>query len=394
MSPYRYARCWIRLPKICLLLCTSFMLSGCWSQINLDQLTVVSAVGLDLSDDDTLQVTLQLVNPTLPVAAGGGQQRRSYATYTTQGHTVEEALDKIKQQAKKSVFLPQTRVILIGENFARHGIGGTMDFFLRDPNQNLNSWVLVSSISARETLEHAEELESVPADEWKEYLSSKKRKPLIETVQLYQFLPRLHQVGFQASVSGMFPVSGIKGEEIMRIGETAIFRGDKMVGWLTAEESQVTNWLADGPRAGSIQLNMAEDAFINFNLKNIRTRIQPDLQEDQPVMSIQLRGEAEIVTTTRRLDLTNPKTAAKLEQALNELIRTSVAHTVAKVCGTYKSDIFGFGESLHRKDPKQWKLLKPQWGETIGKLKPKVAVSVQLVKSGLLRDSSSYTEKE
>ncbi|MEF3302565.1 Ger(x)C family spore germination protein [Paenibacillus sp. GYB003] len=376
----------IRLLAVCFLPVLPLVLGGCWSQINLDQLTVVSAIGLDAAEDDRVEVTVQLVNPTLPVAAGGGQQRKPFAIYSSKGLTIEDALKQIKQQAKKSVFLPQTRVVLIGEAMARRGLDGIMDFFWREPTHNMNSWVLISKTPARKALESSFELEAVPADEWKEYLNSKERRPSIEADMLYQFLPRLQQDGFHASAAGMFPVSGARGKQIMKIGNTAVFKREKMVGWLTLEESQTTNWLTRDSRKGSMRVDLPEQGEINFDLRNIRVRIDPAFRQDRASMKIRVQGDAEIVTTTALLNVADPKTVAMLEQRLNERIRASIEETIAKVCGTYKTDVFGFGESIHRKFPQKWKSLKKQWDEEVDKLDAQVSVSMNVFKSGMLRD--------
>ncbi|MDF2714781.1 MAG: Germination protein Ger(X)C family [Paenibacillus sp.] len=376
----------IRLFAICFLFVLPLVVSGCWSQINLDQLTVVSAIGLDASEDDRIEVTVQLVNPTLPVAAGGGQQRKPFAIYSSKGLTIDDALKQVKQQAKKSVFLPQTRVVLIGEEMARRGLDGIMDFFWREPTQNMNSWVLISKIPAREALESSMELEAVPADEWKEYLNSKERRSAIEAAMLYRFLPRLHQDGIHASTAGIFPVADVKGKQIMKIGNTAVFKREKMVGWLTLEESQTTNWLTRDSRQGSMLVVLPEKVNVNFDLRNIRVRIDPVFRQGRVSMTIRVQGGAEIVTTTDRLNFSDTKTVAMLEQRLNEQMRASIEDTIAKVCGTYKTDVFGFGEAVHRKFPQRWKSLKKQWNEELDKLDTEISVSMNIIKSGMLRD--------
>lgn len=63
--------------KAFVLLLSPVFLSGCWGQKNLEQLTVVSALGLDAASKNQIQVTVQLVNPMPPIGAGGGRKSKA-----------------------------------------------------------------------------------------------------------------------------------------------------------------------------------------------------------------------------------------------------------------------------------------------------------------------------
>ena len=43
-------------------------------------------------------------------------------------------------------------------------------------------------------------------------------------------------------------------------------------------------------------------------------------------------------------------------------MKETINQTIETVQKQYKSDIFGFGEAIHRSNPKEWKKIKKQWG--------------------------------
>ncbi|MFC4597110.1 Ger(x)C family spore germination protein [Cohnella hongkongensis] len=364
-------------------LLAAVLTSGCWGQINFDQLTVVSAIGLDPAKNGRVRVTLQLSNPTLPVTAGGGSQaRRPFVNYDAVGVTIQEAVERIQHQAKKSLFFPQTKVVLISEPFARRGLDDTLDYFWRETNQNLNSWVLVSTLPARHVLDKAMELESVPAEEWMKYLKGDWKRPLQVDIQMYQFLPRLNQTGFQAVSPGIGPFNRSGKSDIMEIGDTAIFKNDRMVGWLSGEESQIVNWLTGSSRNGSFHTDLAKEESVSFNLSAVRARMTPVLRDGRLSVNVRIRGEAEVLTATLPLHFGDEH--EMLRDTLNKQLQLAVEETIDKLFRQYGSDVVGLGEALHRSHPAEWTKRKPRWEEELRGANARVSVSFRIRKSGLL----------
>ncbi len=367
---------------ICLL--AMMLISGCWGQINFDQLTVVSAIGLDPAKDGMVRVTLQLSNPTLPVAAGGGsQQRRPYVNYDAIGVTIQEAVERIQHQAKKSLFFPQTKVVLINEQFARRGLDDTLDYFWRETNQNLNSWVLVSRLPARQVLDKAMELEPVPSEEGRKYLQGDWKRPLQVDVQMYQFLPRLNQIGYQAVSPGIGPFNASGKTDIMEIGDTAVFKNDRMVGWLSGEESQIVNWLTGVSRRGSFHTDFAKEESVSYSLNSIRVKVTPLIRGDRLAMKVRIKGEAEVLTATLPLHFGTEQ--AMLRDTLNKQVKLAVEDTIDKLFVNYASDVIGFGEALHRSMPSEWKKRKSNWDKELRQVDAEISVSFRIRRTGLLQ---------
>lgn len=375
--------------KACVLLLSPIFLSGCWGQENLEQLTVVSALGLDAAPNNQIQVTVQLVNPMPPIGAGGGKsQKKPFVTYSAVGDTIVDALNQIQQQAKKKIFLPQTKTIVIGEELARSGIYAQVDFFWRNIDQNLTSWILVSKQTAQSTLQNAKELENVPANAWKLYFQNKRYFLATGASELYKFLPRLTQVGLQATAAGIVPISDSDNESVMKIGDTVIFKDYKLIGWLTSQESQVVNWLNGELDTGTLSIEMpGKGKTVVVTLREIHVRMSPVLQDDRVTMRIRINGKAEVVMAEEKIDVTDLKLSNEMERELNKQIQRSAETTIAKIAKNFNSDIVGFGEVIHRKYPERWKQMKPNWNQYLADMDVQVDASAEIEKSGLQRVS-------
>jgi hypothetical protein len=66
----------------------------------------------------------------------------------------------------------------------------------------------------------------------------------------------------------------------------------------------------------------------------------------------------------RNLNLTDPKTITELEQIADQEFIHLFEGTIKRVQQEYKSDIFGFGEVIHRSNPQAWKKLRDDWDQT------------------------------
>ncbi|MBD2869859.1 Ger(x)C family spore germination protein [Paenibacillus sp. IB182493] len=373
----------------CLLVFTFLFTSGCWSQKNLEYLTVVSGLGLDAAPEGQIEVTVQLLNPTPPTGAGGsGKEKRPFAIYSATAKTINGALDLIQQQTKKTLFLTQTRSIVISEKLARRGVHDHMDYFWRSGNKNLTAPILISKRSAKETLQYAKELENVPSDAWRLYFMNEERRPSAGELQLYLFLPRMDQIGHEAIGAGIIPATG---GNIMKISNTAVFHQGKMVGWLSNKETEMMRWIKKeiGRRTVLVDLTSDNSETLSFRLSGLRSRFNANVQGKQITIEIRLKAKAEAVETALNMDFTDLEIVRKFESRLNGLLQDRVQQTLTKIYANYRSDIIGFGEFIHQRHPGQWKKLKPNWRNRLPQLDFKVEVKTTIINSGLERVSKS-----
>lgn len=78
-----------------------------------------------------------------------------------------------------------------------------------------------------------------------------------------------------------------------------------------------------------------------------------------------------------------------MEEEIKRQIENSVQHMQKE-----QADIFGFGEAVHRSDPKVWKELKKEWNnDYFPELKVNVKVDTYVRRSGL-RNKSFLNEIE
>ncbi|MGR5976726.1 Ger(x)C family spore germination C-terminal domain-containing protein [Bacillus paranthracis] len=94
-------------------------------------------------------------------------------------------------------------------------------------------------------------------------------------------------------------------------------------------------------------------------------------------------GEGTIQENNTNLDLSQPKNITLLEHVLEKQSEKQALQTIKKVQKQYGTDIFGFGEAIHRKYPSEWKGLKKNWSKQFRKVQVSVHTKLTIRRVGL-----------
>lgn len=79
---------WLLIPSVSFLI---LLLAGCWDRVEINDLAIVVGIGLHKTDDDLIELSMQMVNPSSMISGqggSGGQQGNGQLT------TVEKAVGK------------------------------------------------------------------------------------------------------------------------------------------------------------------------------------------------------------------------------------------------------------------------------------------------------------
>ena len=94
------------------------------------------------------------------------------------------------------------------------------------------------------------------------------------------------------------------------------------------------------------------------------------------------------------LDLTKTQTIYELESRAEQATKQLVEAAIKTAQKKYKVDIFGFGEAIHRADPKVWKEIEKDWDQEFQDLSVQVKVDVKIRRIGTVGNSFLQELKE
>jgi len=167
----------------------------------------------------------------------------------------------------------------------------------------------------------------------------------------------------------------------LKLDDTAIFREDKLVGYINKKESQAVNLLTDNATEirYEFKYNGNNLVFISNKVNN-KTKVK-----DFNSIDVKVQGNGYLGEVDGKISLQKPSTVEKIEKELNKSIKKQLEKTLTKVKDEYKSDILGYGNKIYVKYPKQWDKIENRWNDKyLQKLKVNIDVDMTIESAGSL----------
>ncbi|MBS4216242.1 Ger(x)C family spore germination protein [Neobacillus rhizophilus] len=384
-----------------LILLSSILLSGCWNKRELNELSILLGLGVD-KEQDQYVVTAQVVNPSEIASKKGGSGKAPVVVYQSKGDTLLEAARKVTTAAPRKLYFAHMRILVFGEKLAKEGIGGIVDALLREPEVRNDFYITVAkNAKAADVLKVLTPLEKIPANNLFNSLeASAKSWAPTEGVTLATLVNNMTSNGISPILTGVEIRGNVnEGANLKNIERTkpkttldykgvAIFKQDKLIGWLNESESRDVHYALGKVKSsvGNVKCPQGGNAVIE--VMGIKTKLAANMMKGKPQGSVRIKvrgnvGEVEC----KGLDLTNPNSISYLEKASETALKEKIKLTIGHVQKNYQIDIFGFGEALYRSEPDAWKKYKKNWDQTFSEMPVTVKVDVSIRQTGTISNS-------
>lgn len=342
-----------RLGSVFLLL---LVLSGCIPTVPLNDRAMVRAVAVDLLEDGTYQMTLQ-VNE----AADGGSQASSpeQTAITETGRDLTELLSKASISRGKQMFLGSTRLILLGERLAEKDILPTLRFF--NATQQVAPTIAVAVVTGEageliragekadqfsadgilDVLHKAQEAGYAPASRMLEFFSQEESQD--GTPQLVLLEMERHQSEDSSSktekdaVKVFAETSSQEGEKTtrtadkLRVSGTVLFQSGQIAAHLDPTQTRGLQWFRERGRMKSTPLSveLPEGDLIAAKAYLERRRTRVRLENDRPLFTIQIEAKTAILELPEDLEADWKAQVETLqEQLITSEIQTALEATM------------------------------------------------------------------
>jgi len=364
---------WTRVAIIVLCLA---MLTGCWSRRELNEILIVLGVGLDWEEGEYL-VSFQVVSPSEISAQKKTGERPPGSLFQGRGKTVFEAARAVTAEAPRKMYFGHLQLYVVSEALAKKGVHDFIDNILRDNELRMDfNLVVARGTRAENVLKLYTPIEKLPTYSMLQSLrnSEKLWAPTV-SITMDEVLDRLSGDGYELALTGIQlfgdPKAGDSPGNVKsflpsrryRYKGIAVFKGDRLVGWLNEKESKGYTDITDNLRSSTIELPCGSRHYIGIEITSSETKLKADLIEDTPVVTIGLRTEAAVVNMPcKHIDLTDPAAISKLEEESALSIKSNAIAAVKRAKALH-SDVFGFGNQLGKDHPAYWKRIRDDWNE-------------------------------
>ncbi len=369
--------------------------TGCWNSRELPNLAIVLGVGIDnVEDTDEVQVTAQVIKTAEmksssseeggPGGSGGGSSGAgAYWNVRNTGESMFAIFRDFTHKANRKLYFPHNEVLIFGRSLAEQGVQEHLDFFVRDQETRLGVFVLVAEEKASEIFNVQPKLEKVPSINIADLMEAQTATSQTSIIRLNQFINRL----LSQTTAPIAPIIQIRGKgddkELLVTG-TAIFLKDKLVGQLNKEETRGLLWVIDEVKSGIIDVNCPDcECKVNLEIIRAQSKISSEIIEDTPYIKINIEEEGNIASQSCTANLVSPDAVTALEEEASEAIKDEIEAALVK-SQKLNADIFGFGEAIHQKHPREWQEMKGNWDDIFPDLVVEIIVEAKLRRSGSL----------
>ncbi|MDF2718635.1 MAG: Ger(x)C family spore germination protein [Paenibacillus sp.] len=384
-------------------------LTGCWDIRYLDKLGVVIALGVD--DDPSgkfrYELTVQVVLPQNATTGDGGGDGSPVMTLTEKGDTLFEAIRKMSGKTSRRLFFSHTQLLIINEKTARKGIYPLLDLIDRNADIRTDiSVVIARNVSAAKLLKIRTQMESVPANQMKEMITVDQNA----RGQIFAVLVRdVTRIASSEHQQVALPAMGVEGDpeagstkEIVdridpkvlpELTTMAVFKDDKLIGYMPSKESRGLGWALD----------KLENTVVKFPCSNgkghymtevIRTDSKTVAKkskkgEELPEILIHVRLNASVhEVTCEGLSIHDEHTLHAIEEKLDGAIRGEVESAI-KWLQRRNVDVMGWGEQIYRNEPGIWKNLAPDWDTLFARVPYRIEIVSHVDSMGSRTDTVS-----
>ncbi len=372
-----------------LIIFSNMLLTGCPAGREINKLAIGTSIGIDKAGDG-YQMTYQIINPKA-IASQKAVAESPVVLYTETGKDLFETLRHLTTQSPRKIYNAHLRTVIFGEEIAKEGIQTVLDFFARDHEYRTDFYFLVAKgTTANNILRIITQLEAIPGVKVYNTLeTSEDAWSPTKTIKIFDLVndliadgknPVLTGVEIRDPMENSNSIESLKqsnGSHLILSGLGA-FKKDKLAGWLNEDESKGYNYIIGNVKetVGFIQYD--EQNQLTFEVIKAKAKSKAYLLDDKPAINVEIMLKVNVAAQTGDLDVTAndvvDKASRKIEEKVMSYCNSAFEHTKKDL----KTDIFGFGEDIHRAYPTLWQSIKNDWNKEFVDLPVNIKVHVEI----------------
>lgn len=395
----------MKLARALLLFAALTVLPGCWNRVELNEIAIISATGVDWKDGEWV-LSYQIVIPKTISAQTGTSDGAAINVFSSQSDNFRTAISKASQETSRRLYFAHNQIVIIGQEAARKGISQLMEVYLRNYDSREMVSMFLSKGTARHLMEQLLPLEQIPGEAIYRMIANEDKNnssfrlmtintALMELLSSTKAtsLPVLTLAGSGAGTEEIQSLSRTTTPSKIRLSELGLIVGDKLVGWVSDEESSGINWLND--EVGRTTVGFACSGKKGAK-RDSSIRILSSQTNRTPVhvnghwrINVDITAKGTLLEYNCKGDISMPNAIEAVERTIEEEIRTTALNGW-KAISASKADVVGFGNLIHKKFPKLWKREAPRWRERFPEIEVVVKAKVKVSATG----SSGNTFKQ
>lgn len=316
--------------------------------------------------------------------AKGSSAAISSELYSFEGDSIFSAVRNTIEKTGLRLFWSDAKVVIISESIAGEGVIPVLDWINRSHEIRADMWVLIAKgNSASEILKAKIKLNEVVSFHLNETMMSASTISKFKDSRLLFFIDGISSEGNSETVATV-KVEVSEGGVDPLVEGSAVFKGDKLIGYLDGDESLYLLMIRNKLKEGLITLKNAleSDSSVTLEIYSNKTKLTPVYNNGKATIILDVYQVVGIEEIEGTKDFMEEKSLKSLQKEAEKKIETEIQMLIKKMQKDYNSDIFGFGEVFKKEKPKVSKNFKKNGEDIFGEIKTEVNVHIQIKGSG------------
>lgn len=363
------------------------ILCGCWNYREIDSMAIVTGVAID---KDMITKRYIVTTEIITTQMSGASSIINSELYNSEGDSIFGAVRNTIEKTGLKLFWSDAKVIIISEPLAMEGMIPVIDWLNRSSDVRSDMWMLIAKgNSAAEILKAKVKLNSVTSFHLAETMKSGKILSKFTDSRLWSFVDGLSSEGKDETVATV--KVELNGDDTIspRISGSAVFKSDKLVGYLNENENLYMFMIKNKFKDGLIVLKnvSGSDTNVTLEIHENRTKLTPLYNNGTVSLIVDIYPVATIDDVAGTIDFIKDEENFKiLKREAENKIETQIQYLISKLQKDYDSDVLGFGEIFVKEKPKVSEDFKKNGKDIFANLKTEVNVHMQIKGSGKTND--------
>lgn len=377
--------------KVILLIFLTFICTGCYNYKELNELGIVSAMGIS-KDGDLYNLDIQLLN--VLDSEKSGLNKSPITVISGQGETIFEAARSMNRKTSKVFFLADVDYVFLDQSVLNDGLDEIMDFLIRDTRLSLNFLVVTSTENkSLDILSSISHFDTNSANNlYDAIMNSETRYGGINSLHVRELINNYYAKGKYTLFPNVYikdtskssendSLEDSKSESYVEVKNMVFFK-DKEAIELTDEETKGVNFLRNKIKNATLTIE-CDGGYFTIETLESKMKLKSKLNIDQ--LNVKGNVGAEIVYYGCKDNLDNVGVLKSISKKAEKEIESYITKAFNK-SKKYNYDFLGLGNYIYKNNYKYFDFENKDWNKDgLNKLNLKYNIDVSLYKQGNLR---------
>lgn len=366
---------------ICIIIICPIMFCGCWNYSEIDKLGIVAGMAID---KDILSGKYILTIELITAQSQGASSTTSSEFYSSEGYSIFNAERNMVSKIGLAIFWSQAKVVIISTSIANSGVLPVLDWVNRDSDLRPDMWLMISKgNSASEILKSTINPNEIASFNLDDTMNLQNLLSNFPASRVWSFVDRLSSKGHSQSVATVRNELD-NGVITSHVNGSAIFKSDKLVGYLDGTETLYMLMIKNKIQEGLISLKKISGSDTNVTLEIFenKTKLTPVYKNGKASLTINIYPVVIIAEVEGSKNFMTGKYLKTLQSETEKQIENNIQSLISKIQKNYDNDVLGLGDIFEKENPKACDYFKNKGENIFAKVKTKVNVHLQIKGSG------------